>query len=109
MQEPEPDMDMEEEDYEAMIAAAEQEATAAQAAIAGKSTEIDQTGFADQGNDDEDFEAMIAAAEAEAEEAHRNAGSAPEKTAAPTTGAAQNGQSGAVDEYEDDWAAMDGL
>lgn len=102
---------MEEEDYEAMIAAAEQEAAAAQSAIAGGSAEIDQSGAKGQGDEEEDFEAMIAAAEAEAEaeEAHRNAGSAPEKTATLAQGDVENGQSGTVDEYEDDWAAMDGL
>ena len=105
----ESDMDMEEEDYEAMIAAAEQEAAAAQSAIAGGSAEIDQSGAKGQGDEEEDFEAMIAAAEAEAEEAHRNAGSAPEKTATLAQGDVENGQSGTVDEYEDDWAAMDGL
>lgn len=96
----------EEEDFEAMIAAAEEEATAAQSAITaiGKKASLPPTNDNDE---EEDYEAMIAAAEAEAEEAHRGAA-----VAVTTNGTnvekAKVLESGA-DEYEDDWAAMDGL
>ncbi|GHJ87277.1 hypothetical protein NliqN6_3679 [Naganishia liquefaciens] len=109
--EPDPEMDMEEEDYEAMIAAAEHEASAAQSAIVGGPAARDKAGMGQQENDDdEDFEAMIAAAEAEAEEAHRNAASMHRQAAAAADSGTGNGQStGGIDEYGDDWAAMDAL
>lgn len=104
------DMDMEEEDYEAMIAAAEQEATAAQSRLTGSSA-AEKSAPADNNNaeEEEDFEAMIAAAELEAEEAHRAAATESMATVAPTNGkaAVQGPEPG--DEYDDDWAAMDGL
>lgn len=87
-----PGMPDDEEDYEALIAAAEAEAAEAHANVPRKPAAHD--------DEEEDYEAMIAAAEAEAAEAHAaNPPPKPVEKSAPEAG----------DEFDDDWAAMDAM
>jgi hypothetical protein len=90
------DLPDDEEDYEAMIAAAEAEAAEAQQNLP---TEPATPAHANN-DDDDDFEAMIAAAEAEAAEAH---------AAIPPVKTVEKSAPEGRDEYDDDWAAMDGM
>jgi hypothetical protein len=91
------DMPNDEEDYEGMIAAAEAEAAEAQRT---RPTAPTKPTHGNDEEDEDDFEAMIAAAEAEAAEAH---------AANPPLKVLEKSVPEVGDEYDDDWAAMDGM
>ncbi|KAJ9100604.1 hypothetical protein QFC21_003648 [Naganishia friedmannii] len=89
----------EEEDYEAMIAAAQAEAEDAQRQLASTTTRTGDR--ADDGDNDDDFPSISI----DEQEMEMAMASAPVAGRANVTSVAQGGE----DEYEDDWAAMDGM